>query len=448
MLHPATAEVAYRCSFYSQSHSTAHFTRNVGVSPRALRGEQAHSVHNLDGNLKKPDEILKDRSSKEAYFCLDTNARLRKLVMQNRSHFTKPLHALMEMLMARGRQVSVWLLTALILALALGLGFTTHTVVVQAQDGGTQAGQLLRVRHALNVDTRGQRLCIGQTVSLPIRLGLTTEVPEGASIGRVQVRSATISASAENPDIVQAVIGSASPSASPDAPFPAHVTLSGLSTGSTMVQIDATVQTSTLLNLEDEVALPITHTSQLQAWVPVDVTVCTIRVQMSAVWNTAMRSANVVLITSMPGAVLRLPQAAFRELVPSVRATIIWDATANRIIGCQGHSHLNAPDFVTIVAQPEDNGDVRLVFDFNPRDATTLFTCNRPPPRSGGCSGLPDGECNPHYRPGDTWQIDSLSVTVPVRREPQTVTRPLTLTHSDGSANATATVIVTMEESR
>jgi hypothetical protein len=337
--------------------------------------------------------------------------------------------ALAGLLMLAAHLAPRWLPPAAVLALTLGIGASFQSVVVQAQDDGSQTGQEATVTYELVIDDSGtnlDRVCVGRTVRLPVNIIQNVEVSGNANPGRVQVRGLNIEVTSQNADILTANL-----EASANNPLQPTLVLTAHSPGRTSVTADVTVQTAR--------GVTSLHQSMSVRVVP-----CVVKVQMSTVWTTTMQSSSVVLIASIPGAVLTLPESEI-ALAPEVPASVDWFATANRIRGCQGVSNKLTHDRASTIVQLEEDA-IRVDIEFNQNNATTLFSCHRPFVTGINCDPLPDGTCYPELSPNDFWRVERLVVDLPLDGGTKTVELPLT--HAGGRATGAATITVTVMPSQ
>lgn len=348
--------------------------------------------------------------------------------MQNPDRFTQGRHPVVAAFIL-ARHIRRWLLPALILTLALGFNFTTQTLVVQGQDGGTGSGQQAVVTYELNVDTTEvnlDRVCLGRTLYLPVTVRRRVLVAGDPDAASDRVRGVNLVASSDNSAVVTADIDRGLPTASADEPFQSLVMLRTVTAGRASVLIRAFLDT-------EQFDITLNRTLSVRV-VP-----CILELRMSSVWTTRMRSANVVIINSIPGAVITFQE--FDPRPPRVNASMRWDTTANRIRGCRGVTHESIPDFADTVVQLEDN-NLHVDIEFNPQAADVLFaSCDRSgDTRARGCGDLPDGTCYPEISPNDFWRIERLTVDLPLSGGSTTVQLPLT--HAGGTATGSATITI------
>jgi hypothetical protein len=348
-------------------------------------------------------------------------------MMQNADRFANEWRFFLTGFMIAARRASLWLLPTAVLALALGVGAPFPASVVQAQDAGT--GQEATVSYQLTVNTGSlnlDRFCVGRIVQLPVIVSRNVQVGGNTSAGSASVLGVSYGASSRNAGVLTAGIDTAS-----DLPLQNTLILRGIRPGTTTVSVRADIES-------EQRNISLYKTLQIRV-VP-----CKVMVQMSTAWTTTMRSSSVVLYASIPGATLTLPENAI-ALAPEVNATLNWDATANRIRGCEGVSSQRTRDFASTVVQLYENS-ISVDIVFNPQAATTLFGCNRPF-TLGRCDpthneGLPDGMCYPELSPSDMWSAGRLKVELPLAGGTKTVDLPLT--HAGGTPIGKATVTVTI----
>jgi hypothetical protein len=368
--------------------------------------------------------------------------------MQNPDRFTQGWYAVIGKRIVGGFSLR-WLLPTAILILALGPGFTTSPIAVQAQDGGSPSGQRVSADFSLQVDPRGliqNRLCKGRTVSVPVTVSLQSYQAAGGEVGNVTVRGLEISATGYDSSIVSVA---PSRSWSPDTSrpqFQSRVDLTGEEVGRTTVSITVTVQSDIGLWLDDEVALPIPHTARTQtAEVPVQVVPCEFRVDIGSIWVTSMHGAgNTLLIANAHN--IRLTSVTgvtFAFDPPPVGTPFLeWTWANNRIRGCWASSGTFFTQAPAIRAEIRDD---QLAVTINyaravPGDGNSQYYRNLCLPHFSGepCSEHPDGICfvMPVNRPFDWFE--------PQRLEPPDLLFPLNgatlspthrINHSWGSAN-------------
>src|SRR4051812_39789393 len=118
--------------------------------------------------------------------------------MQNADRFVNGWRVLVARVMRVVHHAPRWLLPAIVLALALGLGTPFQSSVVQAQDGGSQTGQEATVSYQLAVDTGSlnlDRFCAGRIVELPVNVRRNVQVAGNPNAGRARVLGVNYGAS-------------------------------------------------------------------------------------------------------------------------------------------------------------------------------------------------------------------------------------------------------------
>lgn len=200
------------------------------------------------------------------------------------------------------RRVSIWrgcqwLFLASVLTVLLGLGYTSAGV--QAQDGGTGSGRSISARYVLLVDASNPKLnnlCIGETFDLPVTVGLQSMLSTlQGEIASYRINDATLNFTVANPSIVTA--SQSGFSDAQDAPFQTNLSLTGQQAGSTSITINATVRSSAVISLDEEVALPIPVPSTISpVTINVRVIPCAVRVHINSIWSTTMFGADTILI--------------------------------------------------------------------------------------------------------------------------------------------------------
>jgi hypothetical protein len=379
--------------------------------------------------------------------------------MQRADRFAKGCRVLLGTWITTARPALGWLLSAITVVWALGIGIPTPLLTVQAQDGGTGSGTRISAAFVLQVDTSDPKLnnlCLGESVLLPVTVRLRTIEFPGAErdLGSFTVRNADITPEVADPSIVSAVQGGFSSTPAADAPFQTHVNLTGEETGRTTITINATVRSDVIQSLDEEVALPIPITSQADpVTVSVRVLPCEYRVTINSIWETSMHGAFTILIANVHNARLRSGESfETLEFEPPLTGPpfLEWTWANNRIIGCLasgGHFNTHAP---TIRARRvADKLEVTINYARSvPGDGNSQYYRNLCLPHFSGepCSEHPDGMCwtMPVSRPVDWFE--------PQRLEPPklvfllnggSISAPHLINHSWGSANGTAIITLT-----
>jgi len=348
-----------------------------------------------------------------------------------------------------------WMFPVLLVLVALGVGFTS--VAVQAQDGGTGSRRNLRAAFALQVNTSDPklgRLCVGETVTLPVTVVLRTiDLTGTGEIGDWIVHGVQFDPTVENQSIVSVSQSTAFfGDPAPNRPFQTALQLKGEAMGSTTITINATVQSDITLWLDEEVALPIPITSRADTIsVPVRVIYCDFMVSISSIWDTSMHGARTALIANAHN--LRLTGG---DLGPTLRFDppefgapfLEWTWANNRIIGCLpsgGNFSTHAPRITAVLGE----NDITVTIDYaravpggpNSQYYRTLclphFLAGVP------CEERPDGVCFviPVNRPFDWFEPQQLVLVFSLNGETQDA-RHL-INHSWGAANGTAIITLT-----
>jgi hypothetical protein len=358
-----------------------------------------------------------------------------------------------------------WLLPAAMLIVALGIGFTPSFFVVQAQDGGTGSRTGISAHFVLQVDTSDpklNKLCLGETVLLPVRVALQTIEWTGGGDVSYTVHSAELDPTVANPSIVSVVQSSwffGDPA--PNAPFRTALQLTGQEIGSTTIEIRATVRSSIVLSYDEEVALPIPVTTQVgPVSVPVRVVPCAYRVTINSIWETSMHGAFTILIANVRNARLTGGQTDTLEFEPPLAGPpfLEWTWANNRIIGCLasgGHFSTQAP---TIRATRLENS-VELTINYAqavPGGPTSHYYTNLCLPHftvgTSHCSSeRPDGYCwTWPTRITHDWfepqQLAPPALTFPL--DGGSISATHLINHSWGSANGTTIITITPERSQ
>lgn len=334
--------------------------------------------------------------------------RCKNMVFQTRSFIAKQTagsHNLFGWLTA-ARSIRHGLLPVLALVLALGIGIPFQLPMIQSQDGGSRSGQQVSAAFALRVDTSDPRLnnlCIGETVQLPVRVALQSIESISGDLGSWTVNSAELNLVVQNRSIVDAEQSSfLSEGPTPRAPQRVLISLTGQETGRTTITITATIQSSIVQWLDEEVALPIPVTSQAgPVSVPVRVVPCEYRVTIGSIWETSMhQAASTLLIANVHNARLRRTvELDTFEFEPPIQGVpfLEWTWANNRIIGCWasgGHFVTTAPRIRA--HHREDKIEVTIEYARAvPGDANSHYYQNLCLPHHDGrpCSERPDGRC-------------------------------------------------------
>jgi hypothetical protein len=355
-----------------------------------------------------------------------------------------------------------WLFPVAILTLVLGIGISFPPTVVQAQDGGTRSGQQISAHFVLQVDTSDpklNKLCLGENVLLPVRVALEAiEFTGGGDVGDYTVRSAELDPTVANPSIVSVVQSSwffGDPA--PNTPFQTALQLTGEEIGSTTITINATIRSSVIYSLHEEVALPMSDTSQARpVSVPVRVVPCAFRVTINSIWETSMHGSFTILIANVRNARLTGGQTNTLEFEPPLAGPpfLEWTWANNRIIGCWasgGHFSTRAP---TIRATRLEN-NVQLTINYAqavPGGPTSHYYTNLCLPHftvgTSRCEERPDGYCwTWPTRITHDWfepqQLDGENLLFGLDGGTQNATH--LINHSWGSANGTTIITLTPE---
>lgn len=364
---------------------------------------------------------------------------------------TIPGRAFVELLQAWTQLTPKWRRPALTLVLALGL--MSQALVVQAQDGGAGSGQLLRVSYALEIDTAGlssDRLCLGRTVNLPIKVLAFVEVQGRATASSIEVRRASFTTTVQNPSVISAQGIMSGLGASQDAPFSAHLELRGEGVGRTRIDVSGLIESSTYLSLDEETGLPIVTMGQTPtASVEVQIVPCQYRVDIGSVWVTSLWGANAWVSSDMIN--IRLSSTTGTTFdtseMPASLPGMKWRTLMNRIRGCLvSDQHW---DFFVPPIRGEVLGDTISLSIGYSRVAPPLsyYRTLCPIPAGitpGYCPDYPDRTCFVARRPGGDW-FEPKQPADPLifRLEGETIRVPQTLIHAHGTATGSITITLT-----
>jgi len=108
----------------------------------------------------------------------------------------------------------LWLLPAVLLALALCFGALPPWSPVQAQDAGTGSGQQAEVDYDVSVDTTGanlDRFCLGSTANLPLAIRRRVQVAGNPDAGSERALGVSFEVSSSNTGVVTADIAGGMP---------------------------------------------------------------------------------------------------------------------------------------------------------------------------------------------------------------------------------------------
>ncbi|MCC7206584.1 MAG: hypothetical protein IT323_04720 [Anaerolineae bacterium] len=371
--------------------------------------------------------------------------------MQLLPRLASPWHALVAVKRLRMLLGSKQRLPALLLALALG--FFPQTTVGHAQDGGAGSGQLLSVSYALEIDTAGlsnNRLCLGRTVNLPIKVLAFVEVQGGATASPIEVRRASFTTTVQNPSVISAQGIMSGLGAAQDAPFSAHLELRGEGVGRTRIDVSGLIESSTHLSLDEEAGLPIVTMGQTPtASVEVQIVPCQYRVDIGSVWVTSLWGANAWVSSDMIN--LRLTSTTGTTFdtsaMPANLPGMKWRTLMNRIRGCLV-SDQHWDFFVPPIRGEVLDDTISLSIGYS-RVAPPLsyYRTLCPIPAGitpGYCPDYPDRTCFVARRPGGDW-FEPKSPTDPLifRLEGETIRVPQTLIHAHGTATGSITITLT-----
>lgn len=374
--------------------------------------------------------------------------------MQNPDRFTQGGQASYALHRA-ARVMLRWSLPAVMLILALGIRIPFQAPMVQAQDGGTRPGQSLSATFVLRADTSDPKLnnlCIGESVEIPVRVAMQSIASVGGEIGNWTVNSADLHPVVQNRSIVSA---EQSGFLSNNSPNQVRVRLTGQETGRTTITITASIQTTIVQSLDEEVALPIPITSQAgPISVPVRVVPCEYRVTIGSIWETSMHNAaSTLLIANVHNARLRRTvELDTFEFEPPIQGIpfLEWTWANNRIIGCWASGGNFVSQAPRIRAHHrEDKIEVTIEYARAvPGDANSEYYRNLclPHHTAEPCSARPDGRCWKMTvdRPYDWFEPQRLEGSqLLFNLDGGTITTTHRITHSWGSEVGTVHITLT-----
>lgn len=357
----------------------------------------------------------------------------------------------------RGWLTPGWILSAVVLILAFGM--TPAARVVHALDAGRSPvqQQITQVELVLVVDTSDpklNRLCIGETVRLPVRVAMQTIAftGDGEYAGFV-VRNANVETTVAN-SVVSAVQSRFTEESIVGEPFRVYVELTGEETGRSTVNISARVDASVVISMGEELVVAFPTSAQpAPRSVDVRVVPCEYRLDIGSIWLTSMHGAFTVLIANAHGIPLTgCSQSDTCEFEPPLMGTpfLEWTWANNRIIGCLasgGHFNSRAPN---IRLQRAENS-VEVTIDYSravPGDSNSPYYRNLCLPHftvgTSLCSERPDGYCWTMPPRGDWFEPQQPAPsTLHFSLDGGTATTSHLINHSWGSANGTIHVTLT-----
>jgi hypothetical protein len=234
-----------------------------------------------------------------------------------------------------------WLFPGVMVMMALGISFRSD--MVQAQDGGTGSGRSISAQYVMLVNASNPKLsnlCIGETFDLPVTVGLQSMISTlQGEIASYRINDATLSFTVANPSIVTA--SQSGFSDAQDAPFQTNLSLTGQQAGSTSITINARVQSSAMISMDEDVALPIPVPSTINpVTINVRVIPCAVRVHINSIWDTTVFGGDIILIAVAHNLQMRGLAGQTLQFDPDAGGPpfMEWTWAVNRIRGCHASS--------------------------------------------------------------------------------------------------------------
>ena len=206
--------------------------------------------------------------------------------MQTPDRSAKRWRALMEMFTVRVSRVPKWLRPVAILVLALGVGFTTQALGVQAQDGGTPSGQPTIVDYVIDFGNARTSICIGETVTYRVRVIARVMIPGDPGAGLPVIIGATLNPSWDTSILRDATTSQPVSALFPDVPLVATYSFTGIAAGRTTIDFVGEIQT--LPNI-----FPVLNTFPLHDDLRVRVIPCNLQVITVTRWFQRLTGGSV-----------------------------------------------------------------------------------------------------------------------------------------------------------
>jgi hypothetical protein len=350
--------------------------------------------------------------------------------MHKPDHVSQGWRALGGLLRRVARPAPRWLPATTVLALAMGLGIPIQSAVVQAQDGGSDAGQQATADYELIVDTgdlSADKMCLGSTASFPTKVQRTVRVAGDTRAGRIELRHSNLNADTDLSILSQSSDSASTGTLGVDVPFQTTFLFTGKAVGNTSIVFTASVTTNE-------------GTYNRRQVVPVRVVPCDLRLDSISVWHTTMYNANVFITANVINGHLTSNTGQTFE----GEALVQMNFAVNRIRGCLLDHTGDRSQRVTMRGEIIDD-HINISVRFPEYEASnTYIRCIRPIPtqRIQSCEDYPDGVCDPQLRL-DRFSPEPLNFSVPLGGGSDTVDQKLN--HSQGTAEGRGTGVVRPE---
>lgn len=344
---------------------------------------------------------------------------------------------------------------AVIVIVMVGIGVSATPIGLQAQGEGSGVASAHHVLQANAADPALNRICVGETVPLRVRVELDSMQWYGSgTAGGVRVTGGQFSATIGDPSIVQVDQASLPSGTLVDVPFQTDVEIVGRAPGTTSVTINARLQGDIPIfqDADEEVGLPFSFTDEASpVTVNVRVMYCAYEITINSIWETSMHGAFTILIANARS--LRLRPSSTQEnafefrSAPMTAPYLQWTWANNRIIGCRvssGRFDSQAPDVTAVVG--ESSISVAITYlravPGGPMSHYYMNLC-LPHFTAEPCSARPDGHCftMPPNRPVDWFEPQRLDLTFDLDGGTRNPTHRIR--HSWGDADGWGTVTLT-----
>lgn len=318
----------------------------------------------------------------------------------------------------------------LIFLLAIGL----QLPLVQAQDSsGTYANYELIVQ-----GTVLDRVCLGQTFSVPIKVQAHVLVAGGPAAGRVTVGNVAVRVTSQDASIATADTGVGYQGLASDVPLESAVRITGVTVGRTSVVVQVAGSGTNRFGSASGF--------QLQKTIPVRVVACEYAVQIHSVWVPTFHKASAVMSLNFRNSRLtsNTGLSFSNNDANSLRNPMMWYTTVNRYTGCgPGHHRegVHSPSLHAVLI--DDDLIVSVEYTMIPTQTQFyLGTCPNLPIIDPDCRNYPDGKCPVFPEGPENFTPQTLTdIVFPV--EGGTITIDHTLDHRQGSAAGYTTITLT-----
>lgn len=305
--------------------------------------------------------------------------------------------------------------------------------LAQAQDSaGTYANYELILQ-----GTTLDRVCLGQTFSVPFKVQAHVLVAGGPTAGRVTVGNVAVRVTSQDASIATADTGIGYQGFAPDVPLESAVIITGVTIGRTSVLVE--VAGSNMNRFGSASSF------QLQKTIPVRVVACEYAVQISSVWVPTIYRTSALMSLNFRNSRLTSTTGLsfFNNDANSLRNPMMWYTTVNRFTGCTPGHHREGVHSPSLDAVLIDD-DLILTVDYEMIPAQVVFytdLCPSLPIVDPDCRNYPDGTCPVFPIPEKFTPEDLTDIVFPV--EGGTITVEHKLNHMQGSVAGYTTITLT-----